>query len=200
TAPEVAVDGRAADARSDIFSYGALVFEMLTGRRAFAGEDEAELVASICSAPTPASGSPVVDRLTGGCMAKDPAARWQRMQKIQLEVKLLTAAARRAGAAAPVRRDPEADNNLRAEIQQVEARIAGRLQAHEQAVAEIQRTTGDALGALRGELSTVGAHLAAANEKSNRAHEEVAGTSERLFAYVKLNLEGIAGRITHLEQ
>ena len=122
------------------------------------------------------------------------------MQKIQLEVKLLTAAARRAGAAAPVRRDPEADNNLRAEIQQVEARIAGRLQAHEQAVAEIQRTTGDALGALRGELSTVGAHLAAANEKSNRAHEEVAGTSERLFAYVKLNLEGIAGRITPSER
>src|ERR1700683_1781646 len=48
TAPEVAGEQKPADARSDIFSFGAIVFEMLTGRKAFEGESEAALRASLC--------------------------------------------------------------------------------------------------------------------------------------------------------
>src|SRR2546430_11995087 len=48
--------GRPADLRSDIFSFSAILFEMLTGRRAFEGEGRHALAASL-SGPTPSSGS-----------------------------------------------------------------------------------------------------------------------------------------------
>jgi hypothetical protein len=134
-APEV-LDGHPADARSDIFSFGAVVYEMLTGKRAFEGTDRGAM------AP---SGSPAVDRLVGGCLAKDPSARIQRLQKIMLELKLLSVSASRAAAPAVARRDPGADAQLRAEIQHVEARIAARLQANEKALAEMQRLAGEVL-------------------------------------------------------
>src|ERR1039457_4642327 len=67
SAPEV-VQGRPADARSDIFSFGAVLFEMLTGRRAFAGDTRTTLAANLTKTPTPASGSPAVDRLVGPCL------------------------------------------------------------------------------------------------------------------------------------
>src|ERR1017187_499223 len=59
TAPEV-VQGHTADERSDIFSLGAVLFEMLTGRRAFDGESRVTLAANLTNAPTPSSGSPLV--------------------------------------------------------------------------------------------------------------------------------------------
>ena len=58
TAPEV-VQGRPADQRSDIFSLGTILFEMLTGRRAFEGESRVILAANLTNAPTPSSGSPL---------------------------------------------------------------------------------------------------------------------------------------------
>src|SRR5271165_4094711 len=91
TAPEV-VQGHIADSRSDIFSFGAIVYEMLTGRAAFKGDTREALTAAITgSAPAP-SGSPAVDRLVASCLAKDPASRLQRVQKLILELKLLAVA------------------------------------------------------------------------------------------------------------
>jgi hypothetical protein len=142
TAPEV-VQGRPADARSDIFAFGAILFEMITGRRAFEGESRVTLSASLTETPAPASGSPTVDRLVGPCLNKNPEARSQRMQKIILELKLLSAAVRRseAGAAAATRRDPAAElGAVRAEIQQVVARLEERLRNQETSVVEMQRS------------------------------------------------------------
>src|SRR5262249_22728875 len=147
-----------ADSRSDIFAFGAVVFEMLTGRRAFEGENEATLITSLCVSPAPPSGSPAVDRLLTGCLAKDPAARWQRMQKIQLEVKLLTAAARRA-TPAPVRSAGVSDAALRAELAQFEARISAKLQAHEQMVVEKENAANEAFGVLRNHLNQLSAQF-----------------------------------------
>ncbi len=124
TAPEV-VEGRAADSRSDIFSFGAILYEMLTGRAAFGGEGPA-LAAALSTAPPAPSGSPAVDRLVASCVAKDPGARWQRMQKLLLELKLLAVAVQRAES--PARREaPDPALAIRAEMQQIESRLAERL-------------------------------------------------------------------------
>jgi len=136
TAPEV-VQGRAADSRSDIFAFGAIIYEMLTGRPAFSGEGEALAAALTTAAPAP-SGSPAVDRLVAGCVAKDPAARWQRMQKLLLELKLLAVAVQRAESPAPARREVvDPGPALRAELQQVESRLAARLDSSDAAVAAV---------------------------------------------------------------
>jgi hypothetical protein len=142
TAPEV-VQGRPADARSDIFAFGAILFELITGRRAFEGDSRVTLSASLTEAPAPASGSPTVDRLLGPCLNKNPEARSQRMSKIILELKLLSAAVRRseAGATAATRRDPAAElGAVRADIQQVVSRLEERLRNQETSAAEITRS------------------------------------------------------------
>ena len=140
TAPEV-LQGQPADARSDIFSFGALVFEMLTGRRAFDGDGQTELKLALCNSAPPPSGSPAVDRLVTSCVAKSPAARWQRMQKIIMELKLLTVAARRADAAPAAR--GVSDTAMRSQIQQLEGRLTARLAAYEKNIATLQEAVRD---------------------------------------------------------
>ncbi|MGE3844472.1 MAG: protein kinase [Vicinamibacterales bacterium] len=77
------LEGRAVDARSDVFSLGVVIFEMLTGERPFRGESQASLVASILRDDAPrASGrnpliSPAFDAVVSSCLEKDPERRWQ---------------------------------------------------------------------------------------------------------------------------
>ena len=81
-APEQ-VEGRKADARTDIFALGAVLYEMTTGRRAFSGASQASLIAAIIGAEPPAISAsraevpPRLDRIVKKCLAKDPDARWQ---------------------------------------------------------------------------------------------------------------------------
>ena len=94
SAPEV-VRGCAADTRSDIFGFGAILFEMFTGRRAFDGESRAALMASLTKSPTPSTGMAALDRVVGSCLNKDPDARASHMRRILVELKLLGVPARR---------------------------------------------------------------------------------------------------------
>jgi uncharacterized coiled-coil protein SlyX len=205
TAPEVAADHKPADARSDIFSFGAVVFEMLTGRRAFEGETESAIAESLCGAPAPPSGSPAVDRLLAGCLGKDPETRWQRIKKVQLELKLLTAAARRVSAApAGARGNAVSDAAFREEMAQFEARVNARLQAHEQAGVEIQRFAGEAVNSLRGQLAALGAQLSAAQEQASREANVVGpaieAAGERIAAHAQRGIDSLSDRLTFLEQ
>ena len=134
TAPEL-LDGKPADARSDIFSFGAIFFEMLTGRPAFQGGDESSLTDSIRHTNPPATGSPAVDRLVGNCVAKNPDARWSRAQKLLLELKLLSVAVKRTESTAPSRQQIE--SAMRSEIQLIEKRLANRLEQCEQGIAAV---------------------------------------------------------------
>ena len=162
TAPEI-LQGRAADARSDIFAFGAIVYELITGRRAFAGDNADALAVSLTISVPPPTGLPAVDHLVGHCLAKDPAQRCSRMQKVILELKLLTFAE------TPVRQAPQVA--LRAETQQLESRIAVLLESHEEAIQHIHQAN-HAVGELREQVSTLRSALTSAEERSARAEQE----------------------------
>ena len=91
-APEQ-LEGRHADARSDVFSFGAVLYEMLAGHKAFDGASQASIIAAILEAPTPrllsvgGAVSPRLDRVVGKCLAKDPDQRWQSARDLGDELK-----------------------------------------------------------------------------------------------------------------
>ena len=81
-APEQ-VEGKEVDARTDIFAFGAVVYEMTTGKRAFEGKTQASLIAKILEVDPPPISSlqpmtpPTLDRTLKKCLAKEPENRWQ---------------------------------------------------------------------------------------------------------------------------
>src|ERR1700758_1255670 len=81
-APEQ-LEGEEADARTDIFAFGVVVYEMATGRKAFEGKSQASLIAKILETEPPPISSlqpmtpPTLDRVVKKCLAKEPDDRWQ---------------------------------------------------------------------------------------------------------------------------
>jgi Tol biopolymer transport system component len=92
-APEQ-LEGKEADARTDIFAFGTLLYEMATGRKAFEGKSQASLIASILTAQPPAISSareggglpPALDHVVERCLAKNPDDRWQTARDLKLEL------------------------------------------------------------------------------------------------------------------
>src|SRR5262245_41996959 len=88
-APEQ-VESKDTDARTDIFAFGAVLFEMLTGRKAFEADSHAALMVAILDRePTRLTAlQPLVpswlDGAIGRCLAKDPRQRWQSAQDLML--------------------------------------------------------------------------------------------------------------------
>jgi eukaryotic-like serine/threonine-protein kinase len=81
-APEQ-LEGKEVDARTDIFAFGGVVYEMATGKRAFEGKSQASLIAKILEIDPPPIFSlqpmtpPALNRVVKKCLAKEPERRWQ---------------------------------------------------------------------------------------------------------------------------
>src|SRR6267143_1373101 len=87
------IEGKELDGRSDIFSFGAVLYEMVTGRRAFQGKSQLSVASAILEKePAPISTiqpltPPALDRAIRRCLAKDPEDRWQTARDLLLELK-----------------------------------------------------------------------------------------------------------------
>ena len=106
-APEQ-LEGGEADARSDIFAFGAVLYEMATGRKAFEGKSQASLIGSILKDQPPAVSSlapmtpPALDRVVATCLAKDPDDRIQTAHDVRLQLQWIAEGGSQAGVPAPV--------------------------------------------------------------------------------------------------
>jgi hypothetical protein len=192
TAPEI-LQGHAPDSRSDIFAFGAMVYEMVMGRTAFAGDNADALAVSLTISGPPPSGTPALDHLVSNCIAKDPSVRCQRMQKVILELKLLTFAPH----AEAVTRQQTVTATLRSETHQLEARVAALLETHEKAILDVQQSSIDAISQLRGRLATVEAELAPVQARATLVEE----LCQRIMTHVEQvqrNIEAIDQRVTGL--
>ncbi len=100
------IEGREADARSDIFALGAVLYEMVTGKRAFEGKTAATAMAAVLERePAPICSMqpmtpPALERLIRTCLAKDPDERWQTAHDVKLQLKQIAEGTSQASAPA----------------------------------------------------------------------------------------------------
>ena len=100
------VEGKELDGRSDIFSLGAVLYEMLTGKRAFEGKSQLSVASAILEREPPAIGEikpmtpPALDHAIRRCLAKDPDERWQAGRDLSGELKWISESGSQAGVSA----------------------------------------------------------------------------------------------------
>lgn len=102
------IQGKEADPRSDIFAFGAMMYEMLTGKRAFEGKSQLSMASAILEKePDPISAvqpltPPALEHLVKTCLAKDPDQRFQSAHDLKLQLQWIMAGGSQVGAPAVV--------------------------------------------------------------------------------------------------
>jgi Tol biopolymer transport system component/tRNA A-37 threonylcarbamoyl transferase component Bud32 len=115
-APEQ-LEAKEADARTDIFAFGAVLYEMATGEKAFDGKSQASLIAKILETDPPPMSSlrpmtpPALDRIVKSCLAKEPEERWQNAADLARELKWIADAGAQATSRVGVSESKKASRN-----------------------------------------------------------------------------------------
>ena len=127
-APEQ-LEGQEVDARTDIFAFGAVTYEMVTGKRAFEGKSQASLIAAIMHVDPPAVSTlqpvtpPALERAVTTCLAKDPDERWQAAGDLKRELTWIAEGGSPTDRAVPLQAPPA-----------TRERMVGALAGHRQIV------------------------------------------------------------------
>jgi eukaryotic-like serine/threonine-protein kinase len=101
-APEQ-IEGREVDARTDIFAFGCVLYELLTGQRAFEGKTSSSVMAAVLATkPKPVEElmpltPPALERIVTRCLAKDPDDRWQSARDVAAELQWVAQSGSKAG-------------------------------------------------------------------------------------------------------
>jgi Tol biopolymer transport system component len=110
-APEQ-LEGKPVDSRADLFAFGGVLYEMLTGKRAFEGQSQASVIAQILTTNPRAvsemvpTNPPALDRVVTRCLAKDPDERWQSAADLKAELRWTETVITSQGGQSPAARKP----------------------------------------------------------------------------------------------
>jgi Tol biopolymer transport system component len=102
------LEGREADARSDLWALGCVLYEMATGKRAFDGKSQASLIGAIMNQEPPSLSQlapmtpPALERVVKQCLAKDPDERIQTAHDVKLQIQWASDSGSQVGVPAPV--------------------------------------------------------------------------------------------------
>jgi hypothetical protein len=172
-APEI-LRGEAVDTRADIFAFGAVLYEMATGRRAFPAGGAGALAEEILTKDVSPSGHKGLDQVVKQCTAKDPAARWQNMQKVQMELKLV--------AIAEQQRDAAGGADFAAAVREELVRQANAIAELERAVTarsiELTRAVTAVLDDVQSQFTEVETFLAASQQRADQFAQSVSQAVE----------------------
>jgi len=109
-APEQ-LEGKEADARSDVFSLGTVIYEMATGKKAFTGDSKASVIVKILTREPPSVTSlqpltpPEMEKVVEKCLRKEPKERWQDAAEVTSELKRIAGNAAFLSTLQPIRRN-----------------------------------------------------------------------------------------------